>query len=334
MKSGRCPRRRRRGRERIALIRDLETIADDRAPRFSPGSVAPGGSRIIDAQSDCPFQAVARHRLDARAWPDPLASLSPQERGTLVHLSMAAFWSATRDHATLSSLDSAGEKQAVEIAVEIGLGAISASSLAQLAGRCSRRGSNAAGASRCMLGSRSSAARPPFAVEGVEAATEVNLASLTFRVRSDRVDALGDGGTAIVDFKTGKADKPGRWFDARPAATQLGMYVLAQRDAQPEVSVRAAVYAELRPDAVAAVGVAADPAAWPRTHRCPQDHARRLARAGGVVARAARLSGVGNRHRRRRRQAAPAPLACNTCRLHAALPNSIGAQPCRGIPRR
>jgi hypothetical protein len=41
------------------------------------------------------------------------------------------------------------------------------------------------------------------------------------------------------------------------------MYVLAQRDAQPSIKVRAAAYAQLRPDGVAAVGFAADASAWP-----------------------------------------------------------------------
>jgi hypothetical protein len=91
----------------------------------------------------------------------------------------------------------------------------------------------------------------------------MDLASLTFRIRLDRVDALADGGIAIIDFKTGRAERPAQWFDPRPRATQLGMYVLARRDAQPDVKVRAAAYAQLRPEAVAVVGLAADVHAWP-----------------------------------------------------------------------
>ncbi len=105
--------------------------------------------------------------------------------------------------------------------------------------------------------------RSPFAVRGVEATATVDLASLTFRIRSDRIDALADGGIAIVDFKTGRAERPAQWLDPRPRATQLGMYVLAERDAQPDIEVRAAAYAQLRPDAVTAVGLAADANAWP-----------------------------------------------------------------------
>jgi ATP-dependent helicase/nuclease subunit B len=302
--------------QRIALSRDLESINDDRAPRISPGSVAPGGSRIIDAQSDCPFQAVARHRLDARAWPEPLASLSPQERGQLVHLSMAAFWSAIRDHATLSSLDGATRQRAVEIAVKSGLGQFPPVRWRSLPAVV--RNAEAKRLERLVLAwLEIERARPPFAVEGVERNTSVELASLKFRVRSDRVDALGDGGTAIIDFKTGRADKPGRWFDARPQATQLGMYVLAQRDAHADISVRAAVYAELRPDAVVAVGVAADSAAWPGVTDVrktmhgdwPAMEAWWRAELGSLASEIV-MGEAAVRPRQR-------PLACNTCRLHA-----------------
>ena len=302
--------------QRIALLRELESIADDRAPRVLPGSVAPGGSRIIDAQSDCPFQAVARHRLDARAWPAPLASLSPQERGQLVHLSMAAFWDRTRDHATLTSLDGAAQKQAVAVAVQSALRKFPSVRWRTLPAVV--RNAEAQRLERLVQAwLETERARPPFAVEAVEGNTSVELASLTFRVRFDRVDSLADGGTAIIDFKTGKADKPGRWFDARPQATQLGMYVLAQRDAQPDISVRAALYAELRPDAVAAIGIAADPAAWPRLTDVRQTmHGTWPALEAWWRTQLGSLAweiGMGDARVRPRAH----PLACNTCGLHA-----------------
>jgi ATP-dependent helicase/nuclease subunit B len=250
----------------IAANQRLESIADDQAPRFSPGSIAPGGSHIIAAQSDCPFQAVARHRLDAKPWPVPLGSLSPQERGTLAHLAMAAFWTAARDHATLLGLDSAGETRLVESAVETALVAFPAvrwRSLPTLV-----RAAEVTRLARLLHAwLQIEGMRPPFAVLGVEATATVELASLTFRIRSDRIDSLADGGIAIIDFKTGRAERPAQWFDARPRATQLGMYVLAERDAQPDIEVRAAAYAQLRPDAVTAVGLAADANAWPALTR-------------------------------------------------------------------
>lgn len=246
----------------IAAGLRLESIVDDHAPRLLPGSIAPGGSRIIAAQSDCPFQAAARHRLDAQPWPVPLGGLSPQERGTLVHQSLAAFWIAVGDHATLAALDSADEKRLVEGAVESALARFPAVRWRSLPALV--RAAEATRLERLLHAWLDiERMRPPFAAEGIETNASVDLASLTFRVRFDRVDALDDGGLAIIDFKTGPAERPPRWFDARPRATQLGMYVLALRDARPDVDVRAAAYAQLRPDAVVAVGLAADADAWP-----------------------------------------------------------------------
>ena len=47
----------------IACSRLIESSQDDRAPALAPGANAPGGTGIVAAQSDCPFKAVARHRL-------------------------------------------------------------------------------------------------------------------------------------------------------------------------------------------------------------------------------------------------------------------------------
>jgi probable DNA repair protein len=246
----------------IAAAQRLEAIADERAPQLAPGSIAPGGSRIIASQSDCPFQAVARHRLDAQPWPIPLGGLSPQERGTLVHLAMAAFWNAVGDHAALLALDRTGQQRLVEAAVETALAQFPVGRWRTLPALV--RAAEASRLDRLLHAwLEVERLRPPFTVEAIEAIATVDLASLTFRMRSDRVDSLADGGIAIIDFKTGRAERPGSWFDPRPRATQLAMYVLAQRDAQPAIDVRAAAYSQLRPDAVVAVGLAADAAAWP-----------------------------------------------------------------------
>jgi hypothetical protein len=105
--------------------------------------------------------------------------------------------------------------------------------------------------------------RPPFTVAAVEASLMLNLDGVGFRMRLDRVDALAGGGVAILDYKTGRAETPRQWFDARPRASQLGMYTLAQRFAQPSVSVRAVAYGQLRTDAIGAIGLASDADAWP-----------------------------------------------------------------------
>ena len=66
--------------------------------------------------------------------------------------------------------------------------------------------------------------------------------------------ALADGGVAIIDYKTGRIDRPAQWFDERPRSPQLGMYALAERETHPELATRAVAYAQLCPGAVAPAG--------------------------------------------------------------------------------
>jgi ATP-dependent helicase/DNAse subunit B len=106
-------------------------------------------------------------------------------------------------------------------------------------------------------------ARPPFEVLATEARATVELAGRTVDVRLDRVDALPDGGVAVVDYKTGRATKPARWFDERPQGLQLGLYAKARAQQAPGEPVRALVYAQLRAGEVRAVGLADDANTWP-----------------------------------------------------------------------
>ena len=56
-----------------------------------------GGVDIVESQSTCPFQAFARHRLHARGGEMAGAGLSVQERGIVLHRTLAAFWQDVLD---------------------------------------------------------------------------------------------------------------------------------------------------------------------------------------------------------------------------------------------
>ena len=77
---------------------------DDQAPPMPPGTDVRGGSRLVESQSACPFQAFARLRLKAEAWPSPDEGLSPFERGNLLHSAMQVLWDALHDKASLVRL--------------------------------------------------------------------------------------------------------------------------------------------------------------------------------------------------------------------------------------
>ena len=239
----------------------LESVADDRAPPLAAGSAAPGGSNIVAAQSDCPFQAVARYRLRAEPWPEAAVGLSRKERGILLHATLAAFWNSVRDHATLASLDATAMRARIAAAIERGLAELAATRWRVLPAIV-----RAAEAHRiaAMLDSwlPLELGRPSFAVFGTEVTTMLDFEHLRFQLRIDRVDALAQGGAVIIDYKSGKSDRPQQWFDVRPRTSQLGLYALAQHAARPDAPVRAVVFAQLRPDAIAAVGLAADEGIW------------------------------------------------------------------------
>ncbi len=240
----------------------LETIADDRAPPLPQGSRVPGGSRVVASQSDCPFQAVIRCRLRIEPWPRPCAGLTPVERGRLVHVALAEFWAAVRDHATLVALDEGALASRIRAAVDRALGEVPASRWRTLP--VLLREGEAQRLERVMRAWLAvERVRLPFAIEALETSVQVQLAGVEFSLRRDRVDALAGGGVAVLDYKTGQVERPRQWFDDRPRSAQIGLYTLAQSVAAPGSVVRAAGYVELRPEGVAVAGLSADENALP-----------------------------------------------------------------------
>jgi probable DNA repair protein len=241
----------------------MERVADDRAPPVVAGTRLRGGAGLVEAQGDCPFRAVAAHRLATAPWPTPGEGLSPLERGSLVHGALAAFWVDVRDHAALSSLPPEALDARVEAAVAIATAKVEAVRWRALppivaAGEARR----IAGLVRAWLeaGERS---RPPFEVVGVEIDARLTRHDVTIGLRIDRLDRLADGGIAIIDYKTGVARVPAAWLALRPEAPQLGLYALARHDAAPGEPVRAVAYAQLKPGELKVQGIAADPDLWP-----------------------------------------------------------------------
>jgi probable DNA repair protein len=272
----------------------LEHVADECAPTWAAGAPFRGGAALIEAQSACPFQAAARFRLRAEGWPDAFAGLEPAERGKFVHAALAAFWRRVRDQHTLLALDESRLAEEIAQAVVAGRAAVDAATWDALppvvaAGEC--------GHVERLVRQWIDAVerqRPPFAVVDVERRVGLALAGHALDLRIDRLDDLGDGRVAVIDYKTGRAVAPERWFDERPQGPQLGLYAMALGDG---TRVAALAYAQLKPGQVKAVGIADAEGTWPGLPAAQDlrragvvdwdDAQRRLAGSIAVLAQAA-----------------------------------------------
>jgi hypothetical protein len=64
----------------------------------------------------------------------------------------------------------------------------------------------------------------------------------------------------VIDYKTGIAVAPERWFGERPQGPQLGLYAMALGES---ANVAALAYAQLKPGQIKPVGLVDDAAVWP-----------------------------------------------------------------------
>jgi ATP-dependent helicase/nuclease subunit B len=240
----------------------LEAIADLRVQPLAEGASVRGGAHAIEAQANCPFQAVALHRFNTDRWPRAKVGLTAMERGTLVHAAFASFWNDVRDSATLATLDDSALTARITAAAEWARSALKEERWRWVppviaAGEASR-----IAALMHQWIDAYERTRLPFTVEATEVRADVTLAGVSFRLRLDRVDRMSEG-AAIIDYKTGLALPPKAWFDPRPRSPQLGLYVLARRQTAPESPTRAVAYAQLQPGTLKLSGIAADAVSWP-----------------------------------------------------------------------
>jgi len=177
-----------------------------------------GGSRVVEAQSLCPFRAFATHRLGAEPLEAEEDEPGPRARGILVHAALEYVWREFGDHAALIALDGAARRSRCDAAAEA----------AVVGGEIALDPSHGAVVRRWLADLVDEwlaveAARPPFTVVACEADAEVAVGGLTFKLRIDRIDRIDDGRLLLVDYKTGRVT-PSDWWGDRPLAPQLPLY--------------------------------------------------------------------------------------------------------------
>ena len=201
---------------------------------YPPGKVG-GGATVLTYQSQCPFKAFAAVRLAAQSWNPAQPSLTPAQRGKLLHAVMHAIWAGPPDGLrNLHDLESLSDRPSF-IAAHI-----RRAFQREVGGHLRARMPNAyleleeQRLGRLLsewLGYEST--RVNFEVLKTEDKRTVHLAGLTFELRLDRIDRLNDGTLLVIDYKTGDVT-PKAWDPPRPDDVQLPLYAAFALDAETE----------------------------------------------------------------------------------------------------
>lgn len=227
-------------RERVRESARMVVVDDAAPPPLQDGAAARGGTRLFKLQAACPFRAFAELRLDAEPLETLQSGLAAKERGTLLHATLEHVWRTLRTQQAL--LDSAPEeledlaREAAEHAVQSL--AVFRPDLLHGRFRTLERDRLARLALEWLDVERE---RGPFEVLAFEQAVKVELAGLEFETKIDRLDRLGDGSLAVVDYKTGLPSVR-NWLGDRPEEPQLLLYTT-----NTDHRTSAVVFAQVRP---------------------------------------------------------------------------------------
>ena len=203
----------------------LDAICDSNAPAVDRSHEIRGGTAIIKLQSACAFHAFAEMRLNAKDPDCPAFGVDPLEHGDCTHKTLELIWREIQTQQRLKSMPllaleavvDAAVKQAVPLTTDGGL------------------------RSETLLVERERVRRialewllefdkrrlVPFHVEALEQEVVSSFAGLQLKMRIDRIDRLHDGGTVVIDYKTGATITGEALACPRPREPQLLLYALA-----------------------------------------------------------------------------------------------------------
>ncbi|NPA72860.1 MAG: hypothetical protein GXO35_08540 [Gammaproteobacteria bacterium] len=199
----------------------LSWLLDARGPQVPAGSKAPGGSGILQAQSQCPLMAFMDFRLGAKYGLQSVEeSLQDNNQGILVHKVLELFWEETKTQSALLTLsdDALSERliKHIKTSFEALLGTVENAYLALEQSRI---------LALCLDWLALEKTRVSFVVVERELECKVPLAGIEFSIVIDRVDEVA-GEQVVIDYKTGKASI-NKLLATPTKAPQLAVYLHA-----------------------------------------------------------------------------------------------------------
>ena len=199
-------------------------LPTDQVPPVAPTESVTGGAATIQAQMTEPFSAFARGRLGISPLQPIAPGLSPLLRGNLIHGAAFHLYEGLPRQAEIAGWSSEELDKRIEAATRKAFGRYERYADPVLRELLGLERERVAKLLRELVGV--DLRRVRFTIQALEASMEVEISGARLRLRIDRMDRLGDGGLAILDYKTGGRRK---FLDARgePTDAQLLVYAMA-----------------------------------------------------------------------------------------------------------
>ncbi len=226
--------------QRLRRDAQTEVVEDAAGITWDISRALPSGTRSVELQNLCPFRAYAELRLGSTPLEAPEPGVAPDVRGKLLHTALEKLWQVLRDSNGLAAQSDESLRELISRCVEeaavVAMGPLHSGTRSAPELRELRRAVRLIHA-LCEL----ERTRAPFQVRAMESDSVLKIAGAQLRLRIDRLDELGTGGLAILDYKSGRPIT-GDWYSERPSHPQLLAYLAAvgrETQAMATVSVTA-----------------------------------------------------------------------------------------------
>ena len=201
-----------------------------------------GGTALLSNQSNCPFRAFAKNRLKAKGLDEFRHGLNSLVRGNALHKALEHIGQQLGDSKTLhgqSATETAAlTESSAEIAIDY-LRNIHPETMTPAFSLLEKGRLTNLLEGFLLLETQ----RSEFTILHNEKKVSWQHSQLLLNLRIDRIDQLGDGSLALIDYKTGRFTNY-RWFDERPDDLQLPLYQIAV-SSQSDQSVSATLIFQL-----------------------------------------------------------------------------------------
>ncbi|MEX2468117.1 MAG: PD-(D/E)XK nuclease family protein [Pseudohongiellaceae bacterium] len=219
------------GINRYALSRHgacrLEEVPDTAAVVLPASADSRGGHSVLGDQSACPFRAFARHRLQAEALEDFRAGLDQRQRGSAIHIALEYLFSRLPDRTALAALVGPARQALCEQAASAAVDYLLSQQRRLMTPRF-RAIEHRRLTALLQAFLDAEERRADFEIIAREQALTWTHAALSLRLKIDRIDRLGDGRLAVIDYKSGKRTPAlHSWVESRPEDMQLPVYSVA-----------------------------------------------------------------------------------------------------------